>query len=139
MYRINKKNEGLNKVRIMVKLTKKDKYGMLLEILAEVELEDKAMLVEFIEGEVGTLAKKAESAKGRIRAKKEDLMKEAVLAVLGAEGRLGSGILSDVLVDFEDATQAKITARLSALAKEGLVVKENITVEGRKLVSYKLA
>lgn len=123
----------------MVKLTKKEKFGMLLEVLAEVELEDKAMLVEFVEGEVEALAKKAEKAKGRTRAKKEDLMKEAVLTVLSKdEARIGSDVLSDVLVDFEDATQAKVTARLSALVKEGLVVKEQVAVEGRKLVAYKL-
>lgn len=123
----------------MVKLTKKEKFGMLLEVLAGAELEDKAMLVEFVEGEVEALAKKAEKAKGRTRAKKEDLMKETVLTVLSKdEARIGSAVLSDVLVDFEDATQAKVTARLSALVKEGLVVKEQITVEGRKLVAYKL-
>ena len=47
----------------MMKLTKKDKYGMLLEILAEVELADKDMLVEFVQGEVNAIERKAEKAK----------------------------------------------------------------------------
>ena len=34
-----------------------------------------------------------------------------------------------MLNDFEDATQAKVTARLSSLVKEGYAVKENVKVE----------
>lgn len=126
----------------MVKLTKKDKYAMLLEVLAgaEVEVSEKEMLTEFVNKEVEAIDKKAEKAKGRTREKKEDLMKNAVLAALSAdEARLGGDVLADVLVDFEDATQAKVTARLSALVKEGLAVKDQVTVEGRRLVTYKLA
>lgn len=122
----------------MMKLTKKDKYGMLLEVLAGVEMTEKDMLVEFIENEVEAITKKAEKAKGRTRAKKEDLMKETVLSVLSRDqARIGSAILSDVLVDFDDATQAKVTARLTALVKEGLVTKEQVKIEGRTLVAYK--
>lgn len=122
----------------MMKLTKKDKYAMLLEVLAGAEVSDKEVLVDFVNGEVEALEKKAEKAKGRTRTKKEDLMKETVLSVLSRdEARIGSAILSDVLVDFEDATQAKVTARLTALVKEGLVAKEQVAVEGRRLIAYR--
>ena len=114
----------------MMKLTKKDKYGMLLEILAEVELADKDMLVEFVQGEVNAIERKAEKAKGRPRAKKEDTMKATVLDALTDELQIGSDILAIVLNDFEDATQAKVTARLSSLVKEGYAVKENVKVDG---------
>ena len=110
----------------MMKLTKKDKYGMLLEILAEVELADKDMLVEFVQGEVNAIERKAEKAKERPRAKKEATMKATVLDALTDELQIGSDILAIVLNDFEDATQAKVTARLSSLVKEGYAVKENV-------------
>ena len=122
----------------MMKLTKKDKYGMLLEILAEVELADKDMLVEFVQGEVRAIERKAEKAKERPRAKKEDVLKAAVLGTLLTKPQTGSDILAIVKNDFEDATQAKVTARLTSLVKEGHAVKENVKVDGRTLVAYKI-
>lgn len=126
-------------VKIMVKLTKKDKYAMLLEVLVGVEVEDKSMLIDFVEAEVEVLTKKAEKAKGRTRAKKADEMKDVVIASLENELQTGAEILASVLLHFDDATQAKVTARLTALVKEGIAVKEQVKVEGRVLVAYKLA
>ena len=122
----------------MMKLTKKEKYGMLLEILTEVELADKDMLVEFVQGEIGAIERKAEKAKERPRAKKEDVLKAAVLVTLLTKPQTGSDILAIVKNDFEDATQAKVTARLTSLVKEGHAVKENVKVDGRTLVAYKI-
>lgn len=122
----------------MMKLTKKEKYGMLLEILTEVELADKDMLVEFVQGEIGAIERKAEKAKERPRAKKEDVLKAAVLSTLLTKPQTGSDILAIVKNDFEDATQAKVTARLTSLVKEGHAVKENVKVDGRTLVAYKI-
>lgn len=121
----------------MMKLTKKEKYGMLLEILAEVELADKDMLVEFVQGEVNAIERKAEKAKERPRAKKEDTMKAAVLDALTDELQIGSDVLAIVENDFADATQAKVTSRLTSLVKEGYAVKENVKVDGRTLVAYR--
>ena len=122
----------------MMKLTKKEKYGMLLEILAEVELADKDMLVEFVQGEVSAIERKAEKAKERPRAKKEDTMKAAVLDALTDELQIGSDILAIVGNDFVDATQAKVTARLSSLVKEGYAVKENVELSenAQKFIDY---
>ena len=122
----------------MMKLTKKEKYGMLLEILAEVELADKDMLVEFVQGEVSAIERKAEKAKERPRAKKEDALKAAILGTLLVKPQTGSEILAIVEKEFVDATQAKVTARLTSLVKEGHAVKENVKVDGRTLVAYKI-
>ena len=46
-------------------------------------------------------------------------------------------ILAIVGNDFVDATQAKVTARLTSLVKEGYAVKENVKVDGRTLVAYR--
>ena len=122
----------------MMKLTKKEKYGMLLEILAEVELADKDMLVEFVQGEIGAIERKAEKAKERPRAKKEDTLKAAILGTLLVKPQTGSEILAIVEKEFVEATQAKVTARLTSLVKEGHAVKENVKVNGRTLVGYKI-
>lgn len=122
----------------MMKLTKKEKYGMLLEILSEVELADKDMLVEFVQGEIGAIERKAEKAKERPRAKKEDALKAAILGTLLVEPQTCSDILAIVEKDFVEATQAKVTARLTSLVKEGYATKENVKVNGRTLVGYKV-
>ena len=122
----------------MMKLTKKEKYGMLLEILAEVELADKDMLVEFVQGEIGAIERKAKKAKERPRAKKEDALKAAILGTLLVDPQTCSDILAIVEKDFVEATQAKVTARLTALVKEGYAAKENVKVNGRTLVGYKV-
>ena len=41
--------------------------------------------------------------------------------------------------DRTDITAAKVSARLTSLVKEGLAVKEEIKIENRKLMGYKLA
>ena len=64
-------------------------------------------------------------------------MKATVLDALTYELQIGSDILAIVLNDFEDATQAKVTARLSSLVKEGYAVKENVKVDGSALVAYR--
>ena len=120
----------------MKKLTKRDLFGMLLAVEG---VAADATLVEFITKEVELIEKKAEKSKTYKKKKDEDTLKVDVLAALGDEFRITSDITEDLKVDYEDVTAAKITARLTALVKEGLVVKESIKVDKRTLMGYKVA
>ena len=123
----------------MMKLTKKEKYGMLLEILAEVELADKDMLVEFVQGEVSAIERKAEKAKERPRAKKEDISKlykkgsEIGMTSLDYEvgdrvkhTKFGEGTVTEIVnfgrdfmvtVEFDTVGQKKMLAGFAKLEK----------------------
>ena len=120
------------------KTTKKEMFGLLLNLLETVEVAEKEALQNFVAHEIELIEKKAEKAKGYKRKKEDDVLKEQVYTKLdAAEFRTISEIVADL--DNVDITPAKVTARLTALVKEGLVVKEEVKVEGRKLRGYKLA
>lgn len=114
-----------------VKLTKAQKFEMLLA-LPEVQAD--AMLVEFINHEVELLAKKS----GK-KAKTEDVMKIAIAQSLTAELQSGMAIMGLIADQFEDISQAKVTARLSALVREGVAVKEALRVGKSTIQHYRLA
>lgn len=118
------------------KLTKKELFAKLLS-LDEVQADTD--LVEFIDKEIAAIERKSEKSKGYKRKKAEDTLKADVYAALGDEFRVTSEIVEDLKVDYEDVTAAKVTARLTALVKEGLVTKEDVKVDKRTLKGYKLA
>ena len=119
----------------MEKMTKREKFGMLLEVLEGSQVEQKEMLVEFVEHELELLAKKSATKK----APKVDELKEAVAMMLCAEAMTGSEVLAEVKDMFPDATQAKVTARLTALVKEGFATKAEAKFDKRTLMTYKRA
>ena len=139
----------------MEKTTKKQMFEALVNFANEgalvFENEDGNMVVvtndillAFAENELEQLDKKAAKAKERAAAKKAeaDVLLEAVKEVLGDEFETRDVIAERI--DMEDATVAKVGARLTKLVNEGFAVKEDITVEGtdgkkKKVKGYKLA
>lgn len=121
------------------RLTKKDLFARMIEVLGETVVEDKDALIEFAQKEIDALATKAEKSKSYKRKKTEDPLKDAILTCLGSdEFRVTSDIVADLVTDFSDVTAAKVTARLTALVKEGSVEKEDVKVDKRTLKGYKL-
>lgn len=121
------------------KMTKKEMFGLLLEVLDTVDVAEKEDLQEFVAHEIDLITKKAEKSKGYTRKKEVDTLKADVAASLSDEYRITADIVEDLLVDYPDVTSAKVTARLTALVKEGVAVKESIKVGSRKLMGYKIA
>ena len=121
------------------KLTKKDFYAMLTEIVEATEVEMKEDLLTFINKEVSLIDAKAEKAKARAAEKKAegDALRDAVQAVLTEEYQTINDIASQI--EGEEITKAKITARLTSLVKNGLAEKADVKTEDGKIVkAYKL-
>ena len=121
------------------KLTKKDFYAMLTEIVEATEVEMKEDLLAFIDKEVNLIDAKAEKAKARAAEKKAegDALRDAVQAVLTEEYQTINDIASQV--EGEEITKAKITARLTSLVKNGLAEKADVkTEDGKTVKAYKL-
>ena len=126
-----------------VKITKKDFYGALIELVEGMETVgayDAKDVQEFLKKQVGQIDAKAAKAKERAaKAKAEgDELTKAVEAVITAEFQTADAITEQV--DFEDVTKSKVVARLTKLVAAEKVVKEQIkTEDGRKIMAYKLA
>lgn len=119
------------------KMTKKEMFGLLLGLLETAEVAERDELKNFVSHEIEMIENKAEKAKTYKRKKPADVLKEQVYTKLDVfEFRTIQEIVSDL--DDADITAAKVTARLTSLVKEGLVVKEEIKIENRKLMGYKL-
>ena len=121
------------------KITKRDYYEMLKEIVLNANVEGATELVEFIDKQVSLIDSKAEKAKARNAEKKAngDELREAVQNVLTDEFQTIDAIVSQI--EGEEITKAKITARLTSLVKNGIAEKTDIKDdEGRKLKAYKL-
>ena len=120
------------------KMTKKEMFGLLLELLETAEVAEREELKNFVAHEIEMIENKAEKAKTYKRKKAADVLKEQIYTKLDA---LEFRTIHDIVSDFNDAdiTAAKVSARLTSLVKEGLAVKEEIKIENRKLMGYKLA
>lgn len=131
-----------------VKVTKK----MVLEALikefegreAQYEVEGGVVTAEdviaYAEKTIEQMADKAEKAKARAKAKRAeaDELTTAVLDALTDEYQTRDAILAAV-ADFEEVTQAKVTARLTKLVKAGEAHKVDLkTEDGRKVKGYAL-
>ena len=103
------------------KYTKSQKLADIEAILNQIEVEgfDIPALIEFVQGEQGALKRKAEKAKANAAAKKaeRDELCEAVYAVLTDEPQTREQIFEQI--DMEDATLAKVGARLTKLFNAG--------------------
>ena len=121
------------------KVTKRDYYEMLKEIVLNANVEGSTELVEFIDKQVALIDSKAEKAKERNAEKKAkgDELREVVQSVLTDEFQTIDAIASQI--EGEEITKAKITARLTSLVKNGIAEKTDVKDdEGRKLKAYKL-
>ena len=126
------------------KITKKDYYTMLKEIVEEskdIETEiSKEELLEFIDKQVASINAKAEKAKEKAAEKKAngDELREVVQSILTEEYQTIDSIVSQI--DGEEITKAKITARLTSLVKAGIATKSDVKNEetGKIQKAYKL-
>lgn len=121
------------------KVTKRDYYEMLKNIVVEANVEGATELVEFIDKQVELIDSKAEKAKARNAEKKAngDELREVVQSVLTEEFQTIDAIVAQI--EGEEITKAKVTARLTALVNNGLAEKTDVKDdEGRKLKAYRL-
>ena len=122
------------------KITKRENFLSIVEVLVEAGHED---LAKVIEHEIELLDNKAAKAKATAAKKKVegDALRDAVQAVLTDE--LATIAEVTAKVEGEDVTSAKVQFRLNALCNAGIARKEQVTVgEGeskRKLMAYALA
>ena len=130
----------------MEKFTKAQKYEMIGAILADVEGENVAMLIEFVKGEQAALARKAAKAKEKAAEKKTEIdeLGNLVLGVLTGEAQTRDEIFAKVENSGDEITIAKVGARLTKLVDAGLVEKTEVkgtTATGKKTtrMAYALA
>lgn len=128
----------------MTKITKTEKYEMIIAELTKTELtEETSMLVDFCKTEIDALARKAAKAKERAAAKENepDPIYDAVMSVLEAT-EVGTYLTIPTIleeINDENLTPGKITPRLTIMAKNGIVDKKTVaTSDKRKLNGYAL-
>ena len=120
------------------KITKKDYFAMVAEIVDNSNAENKDELMEFIEKQVEALDKKAAKAKERAAEKKAegDALRDKVEAVLTNEVQVIDQIVE--AIGDEDVTRYKVVARLTQLVKADIAVKEEVKNGSKKVMGYKL-
>lgn len=121
------------------KLTKKDYYGMLKEIVLTSDVDNKEELEAFIDRQVEIIDNKAEKAKERAAEKKAegDELRAAIKSVLTEDYQSADDILAQL--EGEDLSKAKIIARLTQLVNNGDAEKAQAKAEdGKKFMTYRL-
>ena len=123
------------------KITKRDNFNAIIEVLTDAGRED---LAKVIEHEIELLDNKAAKAKATAAKKKTegDALSDAVAAALTDEFCTIADITDKVVFDGE-VSPSKVQYRLNDLVKRGIATMDQVTVgEGeskRKLMSYRLA
>lgn len=121
------------------KLTKKDYYGMLKDIILTSDVDNKEELEAFIDRQVEIIDNKAEKAKKRAAEKKAegDELRAAIKSVLTEDYQSADDILAQL--EGEDLSKAKIIARLTQLVNNGDAEKAQAKAEdGKKFMTYRL-
>ena len=121
------------------KLTKKDYYGMLKEIVLTSDVDNKEELEAFIDRQVEIIDNKAEKAKERAAEKKAegDELRAAIKSVLTEDYQSADDILAQL--EGDDLSKAKIIARLTQLVNNGDAEKAQAkTEDGKKFMTYRL-
>ena len=120
------------------KITKVDMFNAIADFIANTDWERKDEAIEFIEKQIDQLKAKAEKAKSRAEEKKieGDELREAVANALTNEPQTIDAITTTIAEIF-DVTKAKVTARLTQLVKLGEATKEQVKIDGRKIMVYK--
>ena len=106
------------------KITKRDRFEEIKTLLA-----DNEDIVAFCDNEIALLDGKADKAKARAAKKKAegDTLQDEVAALLTGELQTIDAIMEGITD--EDATKAKVQARLTKLVNAGVAIKEQVTVE----------
>ena len=114
------------------KITKREYFEMLKEIVNESNSENKGELIYFIESQIASIETKAAKAKERAAAKKAmgDELRETVKSVLTNEFQTADEITAKV--DVEDISKNKVIARLTQLVNLGEVEKTDVKDESGK-------
>ena len=94
--------------------------------------------IEFIDSEIAAINKKAEKAKIRAEITKAegDEMRAVVESALTNDWQSIASILN--AIGDEEFTKGKVSARLGALIKMGIAEKESQTVDGKRVMHYRL-
>ena len=130
-----------------VKLTKKDFYAALKEmvIMSEVEMVGEIPadeVIAFIDKSVEQIDNKATKAKEKAAEKKaaEDDIYKAVVAALTADFQTIDEITAAVqeATGDEEITKSKVTARLTKAVKAEVAKKEQVKRDSRKVMAYAL-
>ena len=131
----------------VTKITKKDRYESIMALcstVAPMDGFDLDGIIEFCQKEIDTLGARAEKAKERAAAKRAegDELQTAVLNALTDE--LASRQEITERIEGDEVSLAKVGYRLNSLVKQGLAIKEEISVTGedgktKKMMAYKLA
>lgn len=119
------------------KITKKEKFEILRGFVPEAS-EQYNMLIEFIDSEIAAINKKAEKAKIRAEITKAegDEMRAVVESALTNDWQSIASILN--AIGDEEFTKGKVSARLGALIKMGIAEKESQTIDGKRVMHYRL-
>ena len=120
------------------KITKKEYFAMVAEIVNGSNAENKAELMEFIQKQVEVLDKKADKAKERAAEKKAegDELRTKVQSVLTEELQTIDEIVD--AIGEEDVTRNKVVARLTQLVAAEVAVKDKVESGSKKVMGYKL-
>ena len=105
----------------------------------EVTNELKDELVDFIDKQIETIEKRKVAAAARAEKKKAeaDALTDEIFALMTEDFMTADEIVD--MLDDETITRNKVTARLAKLINAEKVVKENIKVDGKRKMAYKLA
>lgn len=122
-------------------MNRREFYEFANSVFSTVETEGKDEALAFIEKEIASLNAKNEKAKERAAAKRAegDALRASIEAVLGSEPMTVNEIMAAVEADYPDITPAKVVARVRQSIDNGVVTKETVKLDGRKLVAYTLA
>ena len=122
------------------KMTKKEYYDLIKNIIEGANIAEKNELIEFINKQIAQIDAKAEKAKAKAAEKRAagDELREVIKTILTNELQTADEITNKI--ENEEVTRAKVIARLSQLVKNGEVEKTDVkTSEGRNVKAYKLA
>ena len=121
------------------KITKKEYYDLIKNVIVEANIEMKDELIEFIDKQKAQIEAKAEKAKARAAEKKEngDELRDQIKSLLTNELQTVDDITNQIAD--EEVTRAKVIARLSQLVKNNEVEKTDIKVDSKTVKAYKLA
>ena len=123
------------------KITKKQVFEALIGAVTGMDKVgdiDAETVIATLETAVAQIDAKAAKAKERAAEKKTagDALRAEIEALLTDEFQTADAITEQVTA--EDVTKSKVVSRLSQLVAAGVAVKEQIKVDDRKLMGYKL-
>lgn len=124
------------------KITKKQVFEALIEVVTgmdKVGSIDAETVITTLETAVAQIDAKAAKAKEKAAEKKTagDALRAEIEALLTDEFQTADAITEQVTA--EDVTKSKVVSRLSQLVAAGVAIKEQVKVDDRKLMAYKVA